>query len=156
LAGANVHVDRHPVAGLIPGAALGARGALVAVAVVAFALGCGEAEGARRKDAPVGTVQHGTASYYGKGFVGKRTASGERFDPNAMTAAHKTLPFGTRVRVTRVGGRSVTVRVNDRCGCTHGRLIDLSEGAARKLDMIKVGVVDVRLEILGKNRIDEN
>ena len=132
------------------------RAALLAAAALTVALGCGEAEGARRKDAPVGTVQHGTASYYGKGFAGKRTASGERFDPNGMTAAHKTLPFGTRVRVTRVsGGRSVTVRVNDRCGCTHGRLIDLSEGAARKLDMIHVGVVQVRLEILGKRQVDE-
>ena len=67
-----------------------------------------------------------------------------------MTAAHKTLPLGTRVRVTRVGGPSVIVTVNDRCGCTHGRIIDVSEVAARKLDMIKVGVVPVRLEILGR------
>jgi rare lipoprotein A len=139
----NVRVDHHP------------RAALLAAAALTVALGCGEAEGARRKDAPVGKVQHGTASYYGKGFAGRRTASGERFDPNGMTAAHKTLPFGTRVRVTRLNsGASVIVTVNDRCGCTHGRLIDLSEGAARKLDMISIGVVRVRLEILGKKRPD--
>ena len=125
--------------------------AIVAVAAITFALGCGEAEGARRKDTPVGKVEHGKASYYGRGFAGRRTASGERFDPNAMTAAHPSLPFGTRVRVSRVGGASVTVRVNDRCGCPHGRIIDLSEGAARKLDMLRVGIVEVRLEVLGRN-----
>ena len=61
-----------------------------------------------------------------------------------MTAAHKTLPFGTRIRVTRHGGPSVVVKVNDCCGCTHGRIVDLSEAAARKLDMMHAGVVQVR------------
>ena len=76
--------------------------------------------------------------------MGERTASGERYDPNGMTAAHKTLPLGTRVRVTRARRRRRSiVRVNDRCGCTHGRIIDVSEAAARKLDMIRVGVVKV-------------
>ena len=65
-----------------------------------------------------------------------------------MTAAHKTLPLGTRIRVTRRGGPSVIVRVNDRCGCPHGRIVDLSEAAARKLDMMRAGVVPVRLEVL--------
>ena len=120
-------------------------------AAVGIALGCASAEaGGRTRRAAVGSIQEGRASYYGKSFVGKRTASGERYDPNKMTAAHKTLPLGTRVRVTRVGGPSVIVTVNDRCGCTHGRIIDVSEVAARKLDMIKVGVVPVRLEILGR------
>lgn len=118
-------------------------------AAVGIALGCANAEaGSGRRAARVGAVQNGRASYYGKEFVGKRTASGERYDPKAMTAAHKTLPLGTRVRVTRVGGPSVIVRVNDRCGCTHGRIIDVSEAAARKLDMIRVGVIPVKLEIL--------
>jgi rare lipoprotein A len=94
-------------------------------------IGCATAEGAR-------------------GFAGRRTASGERFDPRAMTAAHPTLPFGTRVRVTRDSGQSVVVRVNDRCGCPGGRIIDLSEGAARKLGMIKEGVIEVRLEVLDR------
>jgi rare lipoprotein A len=118
-------------------------------AAMGIALGCANAAGGSgRRAARVGSVQDGRASYYGKEFVGKRTASGERYDPKRLTAAHKTLPLGTRVRVTRVGGPSVIVRVNDRCGCTHGRIIDVSEAAAHKLDMIRVGVVRVRLEIL--------
>ena len=125
--------------------------ALIAVAAVAgigVALGCASEASARRPARP-GAVQEGMASYYGKGFEGKRTASGERFDKNGMTAAHKTLPLGTRVRVTRTtNGQSVIVRVNDRCGCTHGRIIDVTEGAARKLGMIKSGVAKVRLEVL--------
>jgi rare lipoprotein A len=120
---------------------------LAAAAVASITFGCGSAEGAKR--APIGKVQTGKASYYGKGFAGKKTASGERFDPKLMTAAHNTLPLGTRVRVTRLStGASVTVRVNDRCGCTHGRIIDLSEGAARKLDMIRDGVARVRIEVI--------
>jgi rare lipoprotein A len=120
-------------------------------AAVGITLGCANAAGGPAARAPrPGTIQEGRASYYGKSFVGKRTASGERYDPNLMTAAHKTLPLGTRVRVTRVGGPSVVVRVNDRCGCTHGRIIDVSEAAARKLDMIRIGVIPVRLEILGR------
>ena len=96
-------------------------------------IGCATAEGARRQGP---RVEQGRASYYGRGFAGRRTASGERFDPHAMTAASPHLPFGTRVRVTRHNGASVTVRINDRCGCPNGRIIDLSEGAARRLGMI--------------------
>jgi rare lipoprotein A len=121
--------------------------AAAAVAGIGLTLGCASEASARRAARP-GDVQEGMASYYGKGFVGKRTANGERFDPNGMTAAHKTLPFGTRVRVTRPSGPSVVVRVNDRCGCTHGRIIDVTEGAARKLGMIRSGIAKVRLEIL--------
>jgi rare lipoprotein A len=121
--------------------------AAAAVAGIGLTLGCASEASARRAAHP-GDVQEGMASYYGKGFVGKRTANGERFDPNGMTAAHKTLPFGTRVRVTRPSGPSVVVRVNDRCGCTHGRIIDVTEGAARKLGMIRSGIAKVRLEIL--------
>jgi len=124
--------------------ALIAAAALVGICVE---VGCASEASARRLSRP-GDVQTGMASYYGKGFVGKRTANGERFDPTQMTAAHKTLPFGTRVRVTRTNGSSVVVRVNDRCGCTHGRIIDVTEGAARKLGMIESGVAKVRLEIL--------
>jgi len=94
-------------------------------------------------------VEDGRASYYSRRFDGRRTASGERYDPALMTAAHRTLPFGTRLRVTRAGGGpSVMVRVNDRCGCSGGRIVDLSQAAARKLDMIRAGVVPVRIEIL--------
>jgi rare lipoprotein A len=121
----------------------------IGAAVVSIAFGCANAAVGRK--AKIGDIQVGRASYYGKSFVGKRTASGEIYDPNRMTAAHKTLPLGTHVRVTRRGGPSVVVRVNDRCGCTHGRIIDVSEAAARKLDMIRVGVVPVRLEVIGKD-----
>jgi len=122
--------------------------AAAAIAGIGVALGCASEASARRRPAPVGQIQEGNASYYGKGFAGRRTASGERYDPSGMTAAHKTLPFGTRIRVTRRGGPSVVLKVNDRCGCPHGRIVDVSEGAARKLDMIRAGVVPVRLEVL--------
>ncbi len=119
-----------------------------ALAVTAVMIGCATAEGARRHHAP--RVEEGRASYYGRGFAGRRTASGERFDPRAMTAASPSLPFGTRVRITRVsGGPSVTVRINDRCGCPGGRIIDLSEEAGRRLGMIKAGIVMVRVEVIG-------
>jgi rare lipoprotein A len=121
-----------------------------AVAATCVAIGCASDAGARRGAAPARHVQQGRASYYGRGFAGRKTASGERFDPNAMTAASPALPFGTRVRVSRADGRSVTVRINDRCGCPGGRIVDLSEGAARKLGMLKEGVVTVRMEVLGR------
>ncbi|GEP00612.1 septal ring lytic transglycosylase RlpA family protein [Methylobacterium haplocladii] len=74
------------------------------------------------------------ASWYGPGFHGRKTANGERFDQNALTAAHKTLPFGTRIRVTNEAtGRSVLVRINDRGPFVKGRAIDLSAGAARAI-----------------------
>lgn len=91
----------------------------------------------------------GEASYYGDKYAGRATASGERFDPRAMTAAHPTLPFDTRVRVTRLDtGASVVVRINDRGPFKDGRIIDLSKGAARRIDMLSVGVTDVRVEVL--------
>jgi rare lipoprotein A len=82
------------------------------------------------------------ASWYGPGFHGRKTASGERFNQNAMTAAHKTLKFGTLVRVT-YKGRSVTVRINDRGPFTKGRTIDLSKAAARKIGCSGVCVVNM-------------
>ncbi len=89
----------------------------------------------------------GTASYYGKAHHGKRTASGERFNQNALTAAHRTLAFGTRVRVTNLdNGRSVVVRINDRGPFGRGRIIDLSRAAAEQLNMLRSGTAPVRLE----------
>jgi rare lipoprotein A len=89
------------------------------------------------------------ASYYADALHGRRTASGERYDVGELTAAHRTLPFGSRVRVTnRTNGRSVTVRVNDRGPFVANRVIDLSRAAARKLDMVRAGVVGVELELL--------
>jgi len=90
-----------------------------------------------------------TASWYGSEFAGRRTANGERFDPNRMTAASKTLPLGSIVRVTNPhNGKSVDVRINDRGPYVGGRSIDLSRAAARKLGMIHSGVAHVKVERL--------
>lgn len=94
-----------------------------------------------------GAAQAEIASYYGPAFAGRRTASGERFNPSAMTAAHPTLRFGTRVRVTNSrNGRSVVVRINDRGPFVKGRSIDLSSGAAKALGM--GGTAHVRIEVV--------
>ena len=91
----------------------------------------------------------GVASYYGRRFHGRRTANGERFDMRAMTAAHRTLPFGSLVRVTNPrNGRSVTVRINDRGPFIRGRTIDLSRAAAEEIGMIARGHATVELELL--------
>ena len=91
----------------------------------------------------------GVASYYGPGFVNRPTANGERFDPRQLTAAHRTLPFGTRVRVTNLeNGRQVVVRINDRGPYRKGRVIDLSRAAARRLGFVEDGVTNVRIEVL--------
>ena len=91
------------------------------------------------------------ASYYSRALVGRKTASGEPYDPELFTASHATLPMGTILRVTRLpDGPSVEVRVNDRCACTHGRQLDLSEAAARQLNMLRAGVARVRIEVLGR------
>lgn len=91
----------------------------------------------------------GPASWYGGKFHGRRTANGERFDMNEMTAAHRSLPFGTRVRVTNErNGRSVVVRINDRGPFVDNRIIDLSRGAAAAVGMVRTGVAPVRVEVL--------
>jgi rare lipoprotein A (peptidoglycan hydrolase) len=89
------------------------------------------------------------ASWYGPGFHGRRTANGEIFNQYAMTAAHKSLPFGTKVKVTNLNnGRSVVIRVNDSGPFVPGRVIDLSQGAAAKIGMISSGTAPVKLEVL--------
>lgn len=94
----------------------------------------------------------GIASWYGPGFHGNRSASGERFNQNALTAAHRSLPFGTNVRVTNLNnGRSVIVRINDRGPYIRGRVIDLSAAAARVLGLLHTGVAPVRIEVLDNN-----
>ncbi|XQE66480.1 septal ring lytic transglycosylase RlpA family protein [Pseudomonas sp. P3C3] len=91
----------------------------------------------------------GKASYYASRHHGRRTASGERLNNNALTAAHRELPFGTQVRVTNLSNeRSVVVRITDRGPHGRGRLIDLSQAAARQLDMLRAGVATVRVESL--------
>jgi len=99
--------------------------------------------------ASAGRVTTGQASWYGPGFFGNRTASGEVLRPGTLTAAHRTLPFGTMVRVTNLwNGRSTVVRINDR-GPFHGRrVIDLAHGAAKELGLTASGIADVKLEVL--------
>ena len=92
----------------------------------------------------------GKVAYYGRKFAGRKTASGERFNPNALTMAHKTLPMGTRVRVTNMNNsKSVVVRVNDRGPTSDALVGDLSLAAARKIGMLRSGVVDAKLEVVG-------
>ncbi len=101
---------------------------------------------------PVGSDgrQEGVASWYGPGFHGKRTANGEIYDQYELTAAHTTLPLGTRVMVTSLtNGRAVEVRVNDRGPFVGGRVIDLSYAAARVIGMIGPGTMPVRVEVIG-------
>ena len=94
-------------------------------------------------------VQIGQASWYGKAFAGKPTASGEIFDHELLTAAHRSLPLGTRVRVTNIAnGKSVEVKINDRGPYAGARIIDLSRAAARALGMVEDGLAEVRLEAI--------
>jgi rare lipoprotein A len=101
--------------------------------------------------ASVGGGYSGMASWYGGKFHGRKTASGERYNQGAMTAAHKTLPFGTRVRVTHARtGNSVIVRINDRGPFIRGRIIDLSRAAASQIGLTATGVAPVRVTVLGR------
>lgn len=92
-------------------------------------------------------LQKGIASYYGDGFHGKKTANGEIFNKNDLTAAHRTLPFNTKVKVTNLSnGKSVTVRINDRGPYAKGRIIDLSEEAGRRIGLDVTGTAKVKLK----------
>jgi len=106
--------------------------------------------GGHEKDCPVGSTYRGEAVYYAKKFHGRKTASGEIFDMNKLTAAHRTLPFGTTVRVINLKNRkSVIVSINDRGPFgNNSRIIDISPAAAKRIDMLKDGVVEVEIEIL--------
>lgn len=95
-------------------------------------------------------VEEGFASFYGKSFQGRRTASGLPFDPGAATAAHRSLPFGTSVRITNLdNGRSVTATINDRGPYVGGRIVDVSQALARQLGFVRAGMARVQVEILG-------
>ena len=97
-----------------------------------------------------GFSQRGIASFYAEAFHGRTTANGETFDMNAMTCAHLTLPFGTVLKVTNLDNdRTTTVRINDRGPYIEGRIIDLSKGAARSLNMIESGTANVLIEVIG-------
>ncbi|MES1172249.1 MAG: septal ring lytic transglycosylase RlpA family protein [Bacteroidota bacterium] len=133
-----------------------------ALTVAAVVLSCAGAS-AELRAGRRGAVEEGKATYYAPRLAGHRTANGERYDPAAMTAAHPVLPFGTWVRVTRLDGAkadsrpnsrpdlrpSVVVRINDRCAGGK-KIIDLSEAAARRLDMMRAGIVRVRLEVISR------
>lgn len=115
--------------------------ALVAGLLLGAAPGISQAQGA--------AAEAGKIAWYGGKFAKRRTASGERFNPQALTMAHKTLPFGTKVRVTNAGNqRSVVVRVNDRGPTQPDRVGDVSRAAARELGMLRSGVIDAQLEVV--------
>jgi rare lipoprotein A len=131
-------------------------GPLVLSALLGMSQGCSHEGTARVRSREtsggerVGSVLRGEASYYASSLAGRRTASGQRYDPRRMTAAHRKLPFGTKLRVTRVDtGKTVVVTVNDRGPFgRRRRILDLSRAAAEKLGMIRRGVVEVRAEVL--------
>lgn len=121
---------------------------LTTLAFLALLAGCGSTP---KSGAPVssGHSESGMASYYGNEFNGRKTASGERFDQGKLTAAHRTMPFGTRVKVTNTkNNRSVVVRVNDRGPFVRGRVIDLSSSAFRSIAGLNEGVVPVRIQVI--------
>lgn len=95
------------------------------------------------------TVMYGKASYYGSEFEGRNTSNGETFSNREYTAAHKSLPFGSLVKVTNLANnKSVIVRINDRGPYVAGRVIDLTRVAAEELDMVRAGIIDVKIELL--------
>jgi rare lipoprotein A len=110
------------------------------------------------KDLKFKRVTYGRASWYGKRFHGKKTTSGEIYNGNKRTASHKTLPFNTMVKITdMVSNKSDIVRINDRGSLSSNRIIDLSYATAKKLGLIKRGITDVKMEIVGVNgKIDKN
>jgi len=122
-------------------------GAVVAVGLAGTLAACSASK--PKPVAPVpGAAQTGIASWYGPGFHGRPTASGEIYDQYYLTAAHQTLPHGTRVRVTNLtNGRSVLVRINDRGPFVDDRIIDLSYAAAQQIGMVKAGVADVKVDV---------
>jgi rare lipoprotein A len=135
-----------------------ARHLVVLVTSLAFALGtctypqalAAPTHAARAKTHRIAkAIQHGKISWYGREFAGRRTASGERFDPRALTMAHRSLPLGTIVLVINDdNGRSVTLRVNDRGPYCDGRVADVSRAASLELGFHQYGIVDATLEVL--------
>jgi rare lipoprotein A len=123
---------------------------MVVAAVACTAPGCTLFRARPEPPPVVSGVQVGVASWYGPGFHGRPTASGEIFDQQQLTAAHPSLPLGSRARITSLTNhRSVDVRINDRGPFVGGRIVDLSYAAACRIDMIGPGVMPVRLEVLG-------
>ena len=135
-----------------------ARGICVALIVLVFGTGCASTRNVTSRSgsvsgaveigevAAVGSAEVGVASFYAHKYHGRKTASGEKYNMHEMTAAHRRLPFGAKVRVTNLSNNSsVVVRVNDRGPFVKGRVIDLSLAAAKKLDMVRTGVAKVEV-----------
>lgn len=123
--------------------------ALIPTAQAQTAASAPAAKPAAPAPAASGEVSEGKIAWYGRNFAGRKTASGQRFDPNALTMAHKTLPFGTRVKVTNLANnRSVVLRVNDRGPTQADRVGDVSLAAAQRLRMTRSGVVNAKLEVV--------
>lgn len=137
---------------------------MIGVGIAFLISGCTRSVSHRRPSLPpsVPTPLHpqpgqlGIASWYGPGFQGRPTANGERYNQNALTAAHRTLPLGSEVQVTNVtNGKSVRVRINDRGPFVRGRVIDLSRGAAGRLGMVRRGTGRVRVQVLRRDHPKE-
>jgi rare lipoprotein A len=127
--------------------------AFLAIYLILFSLsaGIGQAQ-SEKTDSGKSKTLYGIASYYGKGFHGKKTANGEIFNENGMTAACNVLPLGTWIRVTNLKNeKSVIVKVNDRLHYRMRRLVDMSRASAAKLGYINAGLTKVRVEVLGKS-----
>lgn len=125
--------------------------ALALLLVLLALTGCGSTprSGSGAASAPSGHSESGMASFYGNEFQSRKTANGERFDQAQLTAAHRTLPFGTRLKVTNTQtGKSVQVRVNDRGPFVKGRVIDLSSSAFKSIANLNAGVVPVRIQVV--------
>src|SRR5437016_8973146 len=121
----------------------------VAVSAWLFLSGCGGKKRVPAAAARLGSTESGVASWYGHPYHGRRAANGEIYDMEKMTAAHRTLPFGTWVLVTNLGNsKTVEVRITDRGPFIDGRIIDLSHAAARAIDLIGPGTARVRVEII--------
>lgn len=130
--------------------------AVLTILLLVLLAGCGTHRKPRTSPqarAPIGQIQEGTSSWYGREFDGRPTASGERFDMHGLTAAHRTLPLGTRVRVTNLdNGREADLKINDRGPFVRGRILDCSYGAAEALGFAGAGLAKVRIEVLAEGR----
>jgi rare lipoprotein A len=128
----------------------GLAGLLIVACLAAACAGRKDATTVPGRTPAAEAFDRGIASWYGRKFHGRKTASGERYDMHELTAAHRSLPFGTIVRVVRVDtGDAIVVRINDRGPFVDGRIIDLSYAAAKEIDMIRDGVAQVELYLMG-------
>jgi rare lipoprotein A len=140
-------------------AALSLAGSLLASAALAQgasapAPAASKAVEAAAPAAATGDSMSGTAAWYGRKFNGRKTASGQRFNASALTAAHPSLPFGSRVKVTNTKNkRSVVVVINDRGPSSPGRIVDVSQAAAQRLGFTRAGTTEVTLEVVGKAKM---